>query len=177
MPSGVLSHHTDIAIGYKDQIREIIWGLVIQGIVVPGGSNSQPDLPFMQISEWGKKCLESGEYLPYDAGQYLARMKTRIQGVDSKILLYLQESLTAFRSGAYVASAVMTGVAAKELCSSYVMRWKQHFLPRTQRTNSRPRQRASSSGKCSMRCGSASIQFTINWQPISIKKMSVLNCP
>ena len=113
MPSGVQYHHADIAIGYQDQIREIIWGLVIQGIVVPGGSNSQPDLPFMQISEWGKKCLESGEYVPYDAGQYLARLKTRIEDVDSKIVLYLQESLTAFRSGTYVASAVMTGVATE----------------------------------------------------------------
>lgn len=113
MPSGVHHHYTDMPVGYKDQIREVIWGLVIQGIVVPGGSSSQPDFPSMQISEWGKKCLESGEYLPYDAGQYLARLKTLIPSVDNDILLYLQESLTAFRSGAYVASAVMTGVATE----------------------------------------------------------------
>jgi hypothetical protein len=70
-------------------------------------------LPAIQISEWGKKCLEAGEFLPHDAGQYLARLKAFITGVDSGILLYLQESLIAFRSGAYVASAVMTGVATE----------------------------------------------------------------
>lgn len=113
MSSDVHSYHTDISVGYKDQIREVVWGLVIQGIVIPGGSTLQPDLPAMQVSEWGKKCLDAGEFLPHDAGQYLARLKVLISGVDGGILLYLQESLTAFRSGAYVASAVMTGVAAE----------------------------------------------------------------
>jgi hypothetical protein len=113
MPSGVQGHYSDIAVGYKDQIREIIWGLVIQGIVIPGGSMQQPDLPSMQVSEWGKKCLEAGEFLPHDAGQYLTRLKTLISDVDAGIVFYLQEGLIPFRSGAYVASAVMTGVAAE----------------------------------------------------------------
>src|SRR5258708_1976341 len=102
MSSDVHSYHTDITAGYKDQIREIVWGLVIQGIVIPGGSTLQPGLPAMQVSEWGKRCLDAGEFLPHDAGQYLTRLKGHMPGVDSGILLYLQESLTAFRSGAYV---------------------------------------------------------------------------
>lgn len=81
--------------------------------MIPGGSTNQPDLPAMQIWAWGRKCLESGEFLPHDAGQYLARLKALIPGVDGGILFYLQESLIAFRSGAYVASAVMTGVATE----------------------------------------------------------------
>jgi len=113
MQPGVHSHYTEVPVDYKDQIREIIWGLVIQGIVIPGASTSQADLPFFQVSPWGKKCLEAGEYLPLDAGQYLARLTEQIPGVDSGILLYLRESLFAFRSGAYLGSAVMTGVGAE----------------------------------------------------------------
>lgn len=113
MPNGIHSYHTEIAVAYKDKIREIIWGLVIQGIVIPGANTNQADLPFMQVSEWGKKCLEVGEYLPHDAGQYVARLKTEIPNVDNSIVLYMQESLIAFRSGAYLGSAVMTGVAAE----------------------------------------------------------------
>ena len=86
---------------------------MIQGIVIPGANTSQADLPFLQVSAWGKKCLEDGEYLPHDAGQYLVRLKEEIPGVDDGILLYLQESLVAFRSGAYLGSAVMTGVGAE----------------------------------------------------------------
>ena len=113
MPNGVHSYHTDIEVDYKDQIREIIWGLVIQGIVIPGANTNQADLPFMQVSQWGKKCLELGEYLPHDAGEYASRLKTEIPDVDSSIILYMQESLIAFRSGAYLGSAVMTGVGAE----------------------------------------------------------------
>lgn len=113
MPNGVHSYHTDIAVEYKDQIREIIWSLVIQGIVIPGASTNQPDLPFMQVSEWGKKCLELGEYLPHDAGEYISRLRMEIPAVDNGIILYLQESLIAFRSGAYLGSAVVTGVGAE----------------------------------------------------------------
>ncbi len=114
MPAAVHGYHSDIRVGYKDQIREIIWGLVIQGIVIPGGSTQQPDLPSMQVSEWGKKCLETGEFLPHDGGQYLTRLRTLIPDVDGGILSYLQESLIAFRPGAYIASAVMTGVATEK---------------------------------------------------------------
>jgi hypothetical protein len=113
MPSGAHGHFSSIAVGYQDQIREIVWALVIQGIIIPGGSLQQPDLPSMQVSEWGKKCLETGEFLPHDAGQYLARLQTQIPGVDPKLFLYLQESLGSFRVGAYLASAVMTGVATE----------------------------------------------------------------
>jgi hypothetical protein len=113
MPAGPTGHFSSIAVGYQDQIREIVWGLVIQGIIIPGGSSQQPDLPSMQISEWGKKCLETGEFLPHDAGQYLARLRTQNPGIDSNLLLYLQESLGSFRVGAYLASAVMVGVATE----------------------------------------------------------------
>jgi hypothetical protein len=107
-------HYDELPNEYKDRVREIIWGLVIQGIVVPGASTQQAGLPQMQITEWGRKCLETGEYLPHDAGQYISRLKTHIPNISGDILLYLQESLTAFRCGAYLASAVMTGVACKK---------------------------------------------------------------
>src|ERR1700722_14943675 len=95
-------HYAELPERYKDQTREIVWGLVIQGIVVPGENTQQAGLPFMQITEWGKKCLEDGEYLPHDAGQYISRIQGKISGIDASILLYLKESLIAFRSGAYL---------------------------------------------------------------------------
>jgi hypothetical protein len=57
--------------------------------VIPGANTNQADLPFMQVSEWGKKCLELGEYLPHDAGLYVSRLKTEIPEVDGSIVLYM----------------------------------------------------------------------------------------
>ncbi len=57
--------------------------------MIPGANTNQADLPFMQVSEWGKKCLELGEYLPHDAGLYVSRLKTEIPEVDGSIVLYM----------------------------------------------------------------------------------------
>ena len=100
----------------EDAIRECIWSLIIQGIVVPGISNDGSygsNLPWLQVTEWGRKCLEEGEYLPYDTGLFLSRLRSNIPGLDPTVDLYLKEALNSFRSGNYLAAAVMTGVASE----------------------------------------------------------------
>ena len=84
-------------------------------LLVPGANTRQANLPFFQITEWGRKCLEQGEYLPYDAAQYISRLKTQVPSIEQSILLYLKESLGSFRAGVYLASAVMTGVACERV--------------------------------------------------------------
>ncbi len=102
----------------EDAIRECIWGLVIQGIVVPGTSNDsahQANLPWIQVTEWGKTCLQKGEYLPYDTALFLARLKSQISGLDQIVELYLKEALNSFRAGNYLSVAVMVGVASERI--------------------------------------------------------------
>jgi hypothetical protein len=102
----------------EDAIRECIWGLIIQGIVVPGSSNDssyQSNLPWIQVTEWGKVCLEKGEYLPYDSGVFLNRIRSQIPSLDEIVVLYLREALNSFRSGNYLAAAVMVGVSSERI--------------------------------------------------------------
>ena len=87
-----------------DAIREIIWSLIIQGIVVPGisgGGTYGENLPWFRVTDWGKRCLQDGEYLPYDTGQYISRLRTQIPKVYPTVILYLTEGLNCFRSGTY----------------------------------------------------------------------------
>ena len=114
MPSGPNQFHAQLTDAYKDQIQEMIWGFVIQGIVLPGTGTQSPNLPHMKVTPWGRKCLEEGEYVPHDAGQYIARLRTEISTIDPAIPLYLKDSLAAFRAGAYLASAVMVGVGSEK---------------------------------------------------------------
>ena len=67
------------------------------------------------MTEWGKTCLENGEYVPYEAGLFLSRIRSQIPNLDPIVDWYLMEALNSFRSGAYLAVAVMTGVAAKRI--------------------------------------------------------------
>lgn len=106
----------------SDAVRGVIWELIIQGIVIPGtgiGSGAgSPELPHFQVTEWGKKCLASGEFTPYDTGKYIERLKMKVQHVGSTVILYLTESLTCFRGASYLGSAVMLGVAAETVLLS-----------------------------------------------------------
>lgn len=102
----------------EDAIRECVWSLIIQGIVVPGisgDSTHQSNLPWIQVTEWGKACLAKGEYVPYDAGVFLSRIRSQIPNLDQTVDLYLKEALNSFRSGAYLAVGVMTGVASERI--------------------------------------------------------------
>jgi hypothetical protein len=102
----------------EDAIRECIWSLIIQGIVVPGYSSDSvhgANLPWIQVTEWGKSCLEKGEYVPHDAGLFLSRIRSQVPNLDPVVGLYLKEALNSFRSGNYLAVAVMTGVASERI--------------------------------------------------------------
>ncbi|HEX3821010.1 MAG TPA: hypothetical protein VHW45_11780 [Candidatus Sulfotelmatobacter sp.] len=87
------------------------------GIVVPGISTDaySTNLPWLQVTEWGKECLEKGEYTTYDAALFLERLRSQIPNLDLIVELYLREALTSFRSGCYLSSAVMTGVASERI--------------------------------------------------------------
>jgi hypothetical protein len=67
------------------------------------------------VTEWGKTCLENGEYVPYEAGLFLSRIRSQIPNLDPIVDWYLMEALNSFRSGAYLAVAVMRGVAAERI--------------------------------------------------------------
>ena len=120
--AGLMPQDTMVGINNLEQadenaIRECIWSLIIQGIVVPGISNDAhgSNLPWIQLTEWGKTCLNSGEYMPYDTGSFLRRLRNQIPGLDSSVELYLKEALNSFRADSYLAVAVMIGVASERI--------------------------------------------------------------
>jgi hypothetical protein len=100
----------------EDQVREIVWELTFQGIIVPGfDSSTQASLPWFKLTDWGKESLELGEYLPYDAVLFIERMRKEVPLVDDRITLYITEALKCFRFGVFIASAMMVGVAAEQM--------------------------------------------------------------
>ena len=111
-----LQPYQTITAWIADEIREVVWELAFQGIIVPGIDNGQQaSLPWFKITEWGKRCLEKGEYLSFDAGMFMERIRKEIPNLDVVISLYLVESLKCFRNGTFVASAMMVGVAAEQI--------------------------------------------------------------
>ena len=102
--------------------QDVLWEFMIQGVVAPGLNVSNPNLPFFHITDYGRKVLIEGEFLPHDPTGYLERFRNETPSLDSTVELYLAESLNCFTRGSLIASVVMLGVASERtfqlLCDS-----------------------------------------------------------
>ena len=98
----------------REKTRQIVWEFILQGILAIGLDELNPNFPFVSITEYGKKVLESGQTLPYDPDGYLRKLRTEIPNLDPLIEMYLSESLQAYLKGLMFSSAVMLGVASEK---------------------------------------------------------------
>jgi hypothetical protein len=104
--------------GYHSQdgllLREIIWELLIEGILAPGMDSSNIEFPFVHVTEYGKRCLDAGAIVPQNPGRFLTHLQAQVgQPLDDTVRTYIEESLQTYLKGHYLASTVMLGVASE----------------------------------------------------------------
>jgi hypothetical protein len=101
-----------------EAVREVFHELYLEGVIISGGQinsiNHPMSWPFYQVTQYGKKLLQNPEYEPHDQDGYIARLRLAIQPLDTDIIRYLEESLTCYRRGTLLASAVMLGCAGEK---------------------------------------------------------------
>ena len=104
----------ELAQKYKTWVEDIIWDLIIEGIVRPGlGDGINNGLPWYHISEYGKAVIKTQPSQPYDPDGYLATVRA-IPDIDDVILIYLEESLKAFRIHCLLSSVITLGCASEK---------------------------------------------------------------
>jgi len=97
-------------------LQEILWDLLIQGIVAPGKNSLNLNLPFVHVTEFGANCLEDGAVLAHDPEGYVARLETSCgDSVDPDLIETAREAVLAFLAGRYPSAAVMMGRMAELL--------------------------------------------------------------
>ena len=57
--------------GDETLIVEVIWSMVVQGLLVPGFNDSNQSYPFLRLTEYGKNCVKEDRILPHDPDGYL----------------------------------------------------------------------------------------------------------
>ena len=96
------------------KLREIIWELLVQGVLAPGMNSANPDFPFIHVTEYGERCLDANAILPHDPDGYLKQLQQQVgKPLDNIVLTYVEESLLTFLAGRYLAATVMLGVASE----------------------------------------------------------------
>jgi hypothetical protein len=109
----------------ENRIKHVIWDLVLERVLVPGtpDPNTLNDgWPFISITDHGRKVLAETNPVPYDPDGYLAGLDKAVGGLHPSTKKYLEEAVSTFRTGNYLASAVMLGATSEmlflELCQA-----------------------------------------------------------
>lgn len=99
-----------------DKVHEILWDLVIEGIIRPGylNSRSHEQWPFFHTTEYGKTVVELNRPTPFDPDGYLRRLSNDIPNLDPVIVDHLTECLKTFRVNCLLSSTVMLGAACEK---------------------------------------------------------------
>ncbi len=87
------------------KIHEIIWELLVQGVLAPGKNSLNLTLPFFHVTEYGEECLESGEIILHDYDRYLHDLEASIdEPLDPIIRTYVHAAQKGFLTGNYLAT-------------------------------------------------------------------------
>lgn len=104
-------------------MQEVVWQLIIQGVLTPGKDAPNPELPWFRITNYGSRVLQEERFIPHDPSGYLEEVKkVTSRKVGQTSLPYVEEALRCFTSGCNVASIMMLGIAAEavllDLCNA-----------------------------------------------------------
>lgn len=98
----------------QDKVREIIWNLVVEGVLTIGINASNPAWPFLKLTEYGSSVINSEIPIPHDPSGYISRVMEDVPDVDPLIITYLNESLRAYQINLVLSSSVMLGCASEK---------------------------------------------------------------
>jgi len=97
-------------------LQEILWELLIQGVLAPGKNSLNLNLPFVHVTEYGASCLDDGRILVHDPDGYITRFLATTSGrADGSVVQFVREALAGFLSGNRTSSIVMLSAAAEWL--------------------------------------------------------------
>jgi len=97
-------------------LQEVLWDLLVQGVLAPGKNSLNLNLPFVHVTEFGAACLEDEAILAHDPDGYVARLESSCgETADPDLIETAREALLAFLAGRYPSSVVMLGRSAEIL--------------------------------------------------------------
>jgi len=111
------------------KLKCLVWDLIIERVLIPGSTNpgvvSGDGWPIFSLTEHGKNVVTSESLTPYDPDGYLRAIQSDTPIINPTVIAYLSEEISTYRTGSFLASAVMLGAASEklidELCEAIPM--------------------------------------------------------
>jgi hypothetical protein len=96
------------------RFRDVLWALIVEGIVAVGMDSANTAWPYLSVTEYGEACLKAGEVIPNDSDGYL-RALAKVRPLDDVEQRFIPQALQAYLRNLPDASAVMLGCASEHL--------------------------------------------------------------
>ncbi len=96
-------------------LTEVFWELLVERIVAPGRDAWNLELPWYHATTYGRRLLEGEAGHPHDEAAYLGRVRAAVPRPDDTVMVYLRESVRAFRRATPVAATIVLGIAAERV--------------------------------------------------------------
>lgn len=96
-----------------DNVREVISNLIVEGVLMFAISRSQPEPPFLSLTEYGKMVVRERRLIPHDPDGFLKTFSEDVPQASPLVLVYLREALQTYRHNTVLAASVMLGGAAE----------------------------------------------------------------
>ena len=97
-------------------LQEVLWELLVQGILAPGKNSLNLNLPFVHVTSYGAQCLEDGRILAHDPDGYLRNFDSITEHrADAFVKQTLRDALSVFHGSTSSATAVLFARIAEHL--------------------------------------------------------------
>ncbi len=97
-------------------LSEIVWELLVQGVLAPGKNSLNLNLPFVHVTEYGSRSLDDGSILAHDPEGYVRRLIEQTEGkADRFIVETARDAALSFTAARYRETIVMLARAAEHL--------------------------------------------------------------
>ena len=97
-------------------LQEILWELLVQGVLAPGKNSLNLNLPFVHLTDYGSQCLEDGRILAHDPDRYVEKLiEAAGEGMDDFVLHSVREALAVFLSGSWSSAVILLARAVEYL--------------------------------------------------------------
>jgi len=95
----------------RQVLLDIIHELITNNILRPGSNYTYP---FLRLTEYGRKCIEEENLLPFDPEDYIKEIKKQIPNIDNIALIYLSESISTYNRNCLLSSTITLGAASEQ---------------------------------------------------------------
>jgi hypothetical protein len=95
-------------------LQEVLWELLVQGVLAPGKNSLNLNLPFVHITDYGAHCLEDGRILAHDTDGYIEQLIRRMgRDLDDVVIQSTRGALAVFQTGNWTSAVIVLSRAAE----------------------------------------------------------------